>query len=148
MHPVVPTVDRAVADGIRVVLARPDPEDDARAFTGSDDHVLRAGRAVEEVPLSQRPLLAFDDGDGLAGENEEVLLVGLPVVHSNRLARLEQGEPHPELGEVGSSASQSRPLAAPFGLPPRGLARIQDEPASFGREQPVLRLLGDGFGDH
>jgi hypothetical protein len=33
---------------------------------------------VDEVPLAQRALLALDDQDPLSGEDEEVLLLGLP----------------------------------------------------------------------
>ena len=39
--------------------------------------MLRLGRAVEEVPLAQRPLLALDEERALAGEHEEVLPRGL-----------------------------------------------------------------------
>jgi hypothetical protein len=44
---------------------------------------------VHEVPLAQRPLLALDDQERLAAEHQEVLGVGLPVIHADRLARLE-----------------------------------------------------------
>ena len=47
---------------------------------------------MDEVPLAQRPFLAFDDQECLAGEHEEVLLVGLPVVHADGLARAEDEE--------------------------------------------------------
>jgi hypothetical protein len=37
--------------------------------------MVRAGGAVQEVPLAQRPLLTLDDGEPLAGKYEEVLLM-------------------------------------------------------------------------
>src|SRR5829696_797320 len=76
----------------RLVLARAHREDDARAVARSDDHMLRLGRAVREVPLAQRPLLALDDQQRLAREHEESLRLGFPVVHGVRLARLEDGK--------------------------------------------------------
>jgi hypothetical protein len=39
---------------------------------------------VHEVPLPQLPFLAFDDEQRPAGEDEEVLLVVLPVVEAGR----------------------------------------------------------------
>src|SRR5688572_16523634 len=74
-------VDRVPAP-VRVVLvlARADRDHDARPEARADDRVLRPRRAVEEVPLPQRALLAFDDQERLAGDDQEVLLVELPVV--------------------------------------------------------------------
>src|SRR6266576_3166883 len=61
----------------------------ARRCSGADDDVIRARRAVEEVPLSQPPLSALDDEKRLAREDEKILLVGLPVVHRHGLTRPE-----------------------------------------------------------
>ena len=71
------------------MLSRADGQDGARDVSGPDDHVLGLGGAVHEVPLPQRPLLAFDDEQSLAGEDEEVFLIGFPVVHGHRLTRPE-----------------------------------------------------------
>src|SRR3712207_8783479 len=62
--------------------------------------MLRLRRAVDEVPRSQRALLALDDQERLAGEHEEVLLLGLPVVHAQRLARPEHEQVDADLREV------------------------------------------------
>ena len=83
-----------------MMLARADGEDDAGALSGPDDHVLRPGGAVHEVPLPQRPLLALDDEQSLAGEHEEVFLIGFPVVHRHRLTRPEHTEADSDLREV------------------------------------------------
>jgi 6,7-dimethyl-8-ribityllumazine synthase len=56
-----------------------DHEHGARAVAGADEDVLDAHGAVE-VPLAHRALLAFDDRDALAVEDEEVLLHRLGVV--------------------------------------------------------------------
>ena len=82
------------------MLARADSEDDPRSVSGPDDHVLRPRGAVHEVPLPQRPLLALDDEKRIAGEDEEILLIGLPVVHRHRLDGPEQTEADAELREV------------------------------------------------
>ena len=87
-----------------MLLQRADREDRARAVSGPEDHVLCSGRAVHEVPLPQLPLLALDDEQRLAGKDQEVLLIGLPVVHRHRLARLEHGETESEVRE-GDRAS-------------------------------------------
>jgi hypothetical protein len=50
---------------------------------------------VHEVPLSKRSLLAFDDEQRFAGQDEEVLLVGFPVVHRHRLPGPEQRDVDP-----------------------------------------------------
>ena len=72
--------------------ASPGHEDDAGAVTRADDDVLGSGRAVEEVPRAERALLALDEQQALAGENEEVLLGLLFVVEAVRLTRLEHGQ--------------------------------------------------------
>ena len=82
------------------MLACADGEDGTGPVSRPDDHVVRPGGAVHEVPLPQRPLLALDEQQGVAGEHEEVLLVGFPVVHADGLARPEHEERDPDLREV------------------------------------------------
>ena len=53
-----------------------------------------ACRTVKEVPLFERTLLAFDDGDAFAVQDEEVLLDGLRVVAAVRLAGLQDLDVH------------------------------------------------------
>src|ERR1700693_3407594 len=77
---------------VRLVLTCADGEDDAGRVSAPDDHVLRLGGAVHEVPLRQRPLLTLDDQQRLAGEDEKVFLIGFPVVHPDRLTRREHIE--------------------------------------------------------
>jgi hypothetical protein len=123
------SLDVPVGRAIGAVLPCADPEDNARAAPRPDDYVVRPGGAV------QRPLLAFDDGERLSAEHEEVLLIGLPVVHRHRLARFEHGETDAELQEHWSSTFEARPLPLPHALPPGGLAGVQDEPAVPGGEE-------------
>jgi hypothetical protein len=61
-----------------VPLARPraDHEEHAGLLAGADEDVLGPGGSVDEVPLRQPALLAFDEQDALAGEDEEALLLG------------------------------------------------------------------------
>src|SRR5437764_6989383 len=66
--------------------ARAGHEDDARAVTGSDEAVLCTGRAVNEVPGAQRPLVTFDQQRAFTGQDEEVLLLRFRVVEPARLS--------------------------------------------------------------
>ena len=61
--------------------------------------MLGPGRAVEEVPRPQEPLLPFDEQPALARQNEEILLLRLSVVEAVRLAPLEHVQPDAELRE-------------------------------------------------
>src|ERR671922_1506470 len=111
--------------------------------------MVRFGRAVDEVPLLQRPLLALDDEERLAGEYEEVLLIGFPVVHRVRLARLEHDEIDAELGEerprlLIGPAGEGQDRAAGMTVDPARVARVQDEPSGTGGDEarPGLLQLG------
>ncbi len=120
-------------------------------FPAADDHVVRTGGAVDEIPLPQRPFLAFDDQERLACEHEEILLIGLPVVHGHRLAGPETGQVDPKLREVRLitlEALELRADTATFAVPPRRLARIEDEPALSCGDEPVLGRLEWRFGNH
>src|SRR5262245_7054249 len=79
----------AAPPGTVLVLSRSDREDHASVLARADDRVLRVRRTVDEVPLTERPLLSLDDEERLAVHDEEVLLIGLPVVHRHRLSRRE-----------------------------------------------------------
>src|SRR6185295_4230229 len=59
-------------------------EDHARLLAGADEGVVGPGRAVDEVPGAQRPLLLLHYEQALSGEHEEVLLARLGVVHAGR----------------------------------------------------------------
>ena len=106
---------------------------------------------MEEVPRPHRPLLTFDDRQRLAGEDEEVLLVGLPVVHRHRLAGLQHADVDPELREVGLAAEvvafELGADAAALPFHPGRFARVQDEPALPLRNEPVRRLLERRLGN-
>src|SRR5919106_1532438 len=114
----------------------------------ADEHVLGAGRRVEEVPGLQPPLLALDEEQGLAEEDEEVLLGALAMVEAVRLAGQQGDDPDPELVE---------PHVGRFELPygahlrrrvPGAVPRVEDEPAlRFGCE-PGLVAPEARLGDH
>src|SRR4051794_21806292 len=99
---------RARVEDLLLDEARAGHEDQARAVAGADDDVVGPGRAVEEIPGLERPLLALDDRERLAGEHEEVLLVRLVVVHATALAGLENGERVAELSEGRVLALEDR----------------------------------------
>src|SRR5439155_1615117 len=82
-------VDRVAAPTVALlVLACADRNDDARPVAGADDDVVHLRRAVDEVPLPERPLLALGDENSLTLDDEEVLLIVLPVVHGHGVARV------------------------------------------------------------
>ena len=107
----------------------------------------RLGGAVHEVPLAQRPLLALDDQQRLAGEDEEVLLSRFPVVHPDRLTRTKHEEINPDLREVRVSLEQQT-LAPTLPVTPARLPGVQDEPPVSDRDKPALGLLDRGLGCH
>src|SRR5205823_6886216 len=112
----------------RLMFTRADGDNDAACVSAPDDDVLRLRRAVHEVPLPQRPLLALDDQQRLAGQDEEVFLVGFPVVQPDRLTRREHVETYPDLREL-RFALEGQALSPPAAVAPTGLAGVQDEPA-------------------
>ena len=81
---------------------------------------------MDEVPLLQAPLLAFDHQHALAGDDEEVLLRPLAVVHAGGHARVEHDELEAELLELGV-AFEVRPPAEAHAPPPRHIAGVDDE---------------------
>src|SRR6185295_14397487 len=80
-------------------VARAGHEDRARPVAGADEDVLGLGRAVHEVPRAQRALVALDDEQAFAREDEEVLLVALAVVDPARLPRLQDRQRHADVGK-------------------------------------------------
>src|SRR3970282_721266 len=66
--PVRGPVEGAVGKADGGMLARADGWAGAGRLSGPDKHVLRPGGAMHEVPLAQRPLLALDDDQSLAGD--------------------------------------------------------------------------------
>jgi hypothetical protein len=118
---------------------------------GPFHHVLRLRRAVDEVPLPERALLALDDQEGLAREHEEGLCLRLPVVHRVGLAGLEDGQVDAEhrkerVGHPVVRAGERQALTARAGAPAR-VACVEDEPACAGGDEACIRLLERGFRD-
>ena len=134
------------------MLTSPDREDDAGALSGGDDHVSRLGRTMHEVPLPQRPFLALDDQERLTREDEEILLVDLPVVHPNRLVGPENEQVDPTCWKYVAISKSVQPVkgktSSPRAVNPARLTRVQDEPSLPGRREPGLGLLERGFGNH
>ena len=145
-------------DGVRTpvracrAVACADGKYQAGRFAGADDRVARPRRAMHEVPPSELALFAFDDQQRFAGQDEEVLLVGFPVVHRHRLARPEKREVDPELQEVRgfleAGALELAEDAATAALPPLRLACVEHEPALPFRNKPMLRRHELRLGNH
>jgi hypothetical protein len=96
-------------------------------------------------PRAQLPLLTFDDQSCFARDDEEVLLVGLPVVDGHRLARHEHEGVDAELVGIAAPAFEvvgdDADRAAAVGVTPLGVAHVEDVPALARRGEPVLGLL-------
>ena len=107
---------------------------------------------MHEVPLAQRVLFTFDDRQRLSGEQEEILLIGLAVIHRHRLARAKHREVDPELQEIGCALEpgtfELAEDAATLALPPLRLARVDDEPALPLRDKSVLGRDELRLGNH
>src|SRR5581483_11837576 len=101
----------------------------ARAVAGADERVRRIRRAMEVVPLPQRPFLALDDEQALALDDEEPLLFRLAVIERARLARLEDVDARAEL-DVLLERDEEAPRAELLVDEPRELADVPDVPLS------------------
>ena len=111
------------------------PDGRARRRRGRrSEHLLPRGSCVSSwrgsarSPLPQWPLLALDDQQRLTGEDEEVLLIGLPVVHRHLFTRLEHGETDSNLREA-CFAFEAQTLSSPLLVAPAAFTGVQDEPA-------------------
>ena len=89
--------------------------------------MLGPRRTVHEIPRLQAALFALDDEQALAGQDEEVLLRPLAVVHAVRLAGAEDADAHPDLLESHVFAVEHRVAPELVAEPPR-LARVRHEP--------------------
>src|SRR6202011_3523335 len=124
-------------------------EDDARRVSVADEDVLAVGRAVEEVARRQAALLALDEQQAGAGEDEEVLLVRLPVIQPVRLARLQDAEREAGLRERDGAAFEEAARAEVLVRDPSRVEDVDDEPALAGRREArallaQARLLNHG----
>ena len=110
--------NRSLVDGVSTpaltggTIACADGEQDAVPVSGSDDHMLRLGWAVDEVPRAKGAFLTFHDQQRFSVEDEEVFLVGLPVVHRHRLTRREDPQVDPDLREALGSLEDAKCAAA------------------------------------
>jgi hypothetical protein len=102
---------------------------------------------VDEVPSLQGSLLAFDEQQALAREDEEVLLRALAVIQARGLPGLEDADVDPELLELGL-AFEDCPRAELLVLDPSRLFREDDAPDLAFRDEAGFRLLQGCFRNH
>src|SRR5206468_1706012 len=117
--------------GVEDLLVGPagaDGDHEAGLVAGPDEDVLGPGRAMHEVPRLEAPLLALDEQDAFAREDEEVLLLVLAVVVAVGLARLDDPEVEAELLEPGVALERDVPSELGVG-DPLCLAGVDDVPA-------------------
>ena len=103
---------------------------------------------MHEVPGTQRPLLALDDEERLAGDDEEVLLVASQWYIAIGFARPESHLTLMPSWAKSWSPSRSQNAPRPVDVVPAGVAGVDDVPAVAGRDPPVLGLLELGLWDH
>ena len=101
---------------------------------------------VNEIPGLHGPLLAFDQQQRLAVENEKVLLLVLTVVPAGRLARLQHADVDSELREALLAFEPG--VRAEDALEPARFARIEDEPALALGRKAGADALERSFGNH
>ena len=94
----------------------------------------------------QRTLLALDQQQALAGQDEEILLVLLAVVHARRLPRLEDADVEAELREA-LIAFEAR-VGTVVTLEPARLAGVDDEPALALRREAFADTVERCLGNH
>src|SRR5262249_60316523 len=101
---------------------------------------------MDEVPRPQAVLLALDDGDARAGENEEVfLVVELAMVLRTALSRLEHGQVVADLLEPTSVALERADVAHRLAGHPRQVTDVCDERTihTSSSRQEVADQVGD-----
>jgi hypothetical protein len=103
---------------------------------------------VHEVPCLQRSLFALDDEQALAREDEEVLLRVLGVVHGARLARSQDTDADPDLGEARLLGVEHREVIATVAVEPACVADVHDEPPFGDGFQAMVGALGSGLRNH
>ena len=101
---------------------------------------------MNEIPGLHGPLLAFDQQQRLAVENEKVLLLVLTVVPAGRLARLQHADVDSELREALLAFEPG--VRAEDALKPARFARIEDEPALALGRKAGADALERSFGNH
>ena len=103
---------------------------------------------MEEIPRTQPPLLAFNEQQAFAAQNEEVLLIRLAVVHGAGRARLEDVQLEADLRVLLYLELRPLPYEAAVGLKaaaraedvvahPRRVADVKHEPAVALRDEPA-----------
>jgi hypothetical protein len=106
------------------------------------------GLVSARSPTAGVALLALDDEQGLAGENEEVFVIGLPVLHLVRLApaRARRGRFRPAESPCHPGSPQT--VSPSLAVTPASFTGIQDEPSVRSRHESDSSLFERGLGNH
>jgi hypothetical protein len=102
---------------------------------------------VEEVPRVQLALLALDDQQTGAGQDEKPLLRILSVIPPQRLTRLEEVDVDAELPERPLALEVAGEAERPV-IPPAAVPCVEHEPALDVGDEAVLRLPERRLGNH
>src|SRR3954449_1422692 len=140
----VPVLRGRRLDGVedrRARRARAVHEDRARPVAGADRDVARAGRRVQVVPRPHPPLLALDDRDALARQDEEPLEVVLLVVEAGRVAGPQDVHADAEPVRLVVGRAEAAPRAAAGHRRPADLGQVEDVPAVVDRHAADVGLF-------
>ena len=103
---------------------------------------------MHEIPRLEESLPSLDDEQALAGEDKEVLLRLLGVVHAVRLARPEDADADTDFREAGILAFERGVAPEPVALEPARVANVENKPALTGRAGSVIAVLERSLGNH
>jgi hypothetical protein len=126
---------RVAHPAVRQTVAGAD--EDGGLGPGADQDVLGPRRAVDEVPLPQRPLLAFDQRRCLSGQQEEHLVQLVAVVERHVLAGREDVDAEAERGPAVVALERGE-APRPRRVEPPRVAGVQHEPAVVRGHTTVL----------
>ena len=103
---------------------------------------------MDEVPRPEKALLAFDEQEAVAGEDEEVLLGVLAVVHAVRLTRPEDPDAEAEFLEAVIGVLEAAVAAEDGVFVPAGSARVDDEATTTFGDKTRVAFGQLCLGDH
>jgi hypothetical protein len=110
--------------------------------------MLGARRAVDEIPRPKVAFLGLDEQQAFAGEDEEVLLVGLSVIKAARLSGRDHRQRESHVGEGRRVvALEGAGRAEHLAREPRRLQDVDHESAVADRRQARVRPLHARFLD-
>ena len=117
----------------------------ARAVARADGDVRGPRRGVQVVARAHPALVALDDRDAFARQDQEALLLVLRVVEARRVPRPQDVHADPDRAPRRARRLEHRPRPAALVRRPLGVREVEDEPAVARRPVTVFSLLDLGL---